>query len=842
MKLGNVIPKELFHRNRPTRNGRKLAPANENVPLRHRKPAPWRRIAAAVFVPLSVPVRRAAAHLKRAVLEEVSRGRVLLLSPIPFGAGASLWFASATEPDSRPLVTMLILMLLLWHATRYRNPLLAVPALMMALAAAGALLAAVECTLHATVLLDRPVTTNVTGRILAREAAGSGRWRYTVQVLSTRDPVLRRAPDEVVLTAREPEPVVIGQVVTGHARLAPPSGPAAPGLVDLSFQAYFSGIGASGFFYGKPHLLQGPETRQSMQGDFWRRASLAFARGRAAIGDRIRSRVAGDEGALAAALITNEQRAISRPAVDALRKSGLAHIIAISGMNMVLASAVFFVGLRSLFSLSPGLCQSLPVKKLAAAGAVLGTAGYFVISGFALSAERAFIMMVMLLFAVLVDRPGISLRSVAISALMILATTPSAGLSASFQLSFSGTLGLVAAYEAWSRRPGMRRNRPRHPALRMIRSGMGFLAGLLATAIVGGLSTALFSLEHFQRLALHGFLANMLVAPLLDFLIMPMALVAVLLMPFGADGLPLTVMGWGLHWVVGIATVLSGAGSEITVRPLPVVIFLLAGFGFVVACVLHTRLRHAGFVLMAAAAILALVFPAPPGPDIVLHEDGALAAILGEGQISPTSDDPDPFLLGQWQRAFARPTVMPPVSIHPASGGREDSADDRYRPLTNDEEVVERALLSETFETLDSAPFACRKRAWCIARLKQTRLAIVLNGIYAAIACDTADIVVARVQPAFTECRSGALLISRSALRKTGSLALTLGADPTRPEIMPSYGSLQRPWLQARAFDWRTGRTDAALPEGLSRLFPHGSGKTIEVPTDVPDDQPAFFQ
>ncbi|MGG2477764.1 ComEC/Rec2 family competence protein, partial [Rhizobium sp. BR5] len=172
---------------------------------------------------------------------------------------------------------------------------------------------------------------------------------------------------------------------------------------------------------------------------------------RSAIAERIRTTIGGDAGAFAASIVTDERQAITAQTMEALRLSGLAHIVAISGLNMALASGIFFVGLRLAFSLFPASAQRWPVKKIAAFAALLMTLAYYLISGFAVSAERAWLMMSVMLIAVLFDQPSLSLRNVAISALVILIFSPSEIMGPSFQMSFAATIALVSAYAFWSR-------------------------------------------------------------------------------------------------------------------------------------------------------------------------------------------------------------------------------------------------------------------------------------------------------------------------------------------------------------------------------------------------------
>lgn len=815
MILGKAVRKLDFSRNRPVRRGRTFAPANENLPEIAGSPALARPGSSWLVHGLGAYFYRQFGSLPSLLEEERSYRRAFLFAPLALGGGAALWFRGDSAPDSVAIAVILCLCAMLVAMLRHRRPYLAAGFLCLALAAAGALLAMTETWRNATVLLDRPVTVIITGRVLEREASGDGQWRYRLKVLSTRSPVLRMPPGEVALTARQKQPFHAGEFIIGRARLSPPSGPAAPGAMDFSFAAYFSGLGANGFYLGAPHRLQGVP-REPLS--FTEAMREKVARGRAAVGEHIREIVGGDEGALAAALITNEQRAISRETVDTLRQSGLAHIIAISGMNMVLAAAVFFIGVRGLFSLSLGLSQSLPVKKLAALSAAGGTGAYYLLSGFAVSAERAFLMMLITLVAVLADRPAISQRNVALTAWAILLHSPSAGLSASFQLSFSGTIGLIAAYEAWAQRQTAPRL-PRHLVLRAFARGLRLIYGLAATALVGGVSTAIFSMAHFQRFPMQGFLANMLAAPILDFLVMPMALAAMLLMPLGLDTVPLRLMGHGLGWVIAIGRAVASSGSEFNLRPLPNLSFLMGAGGFLLLCLLRTRLRLSGVVLLLGAIGVVVLTPARSPPDLLLHEGGEIGAFVADGKLWLAQQSASSFVTEQWQRIYGLEDVVLPKLVAPDPEGRRDQSTDRYRPLTDEEEIVERSLMAETLDGLSSPRFACKKHAWCLGKIANRTVAILANGIYRGLACDLVDVVTSRTSPGFTSCRSGALLISREALRLTGSQAIRLIQTKNGAEIEPSYTSLDRPWLANRSYDWRTGKSDQRLPEQVGKLI-----------------------
>ncbi len=390
---------------------------------------------------------------QRLLQEEAAHGRAVLFAPVYMGCGSILWFELEADPPVMAMAAAFAVLAACLLLKREAGPLLRHLLLVGTLVLAGMLLAQWQAWRAATVMLDTPVTTTVTGRVEEREADARGRWRYILEVRSTQAPSIHRPPEQISAFVRGQDvPFELGDVIEGRARLSPPAGPALPGLYDFAFSAYFNGVGANGFFYGMPKRISSAE---DTGGDrpFLDKAAIWLTRLRGGIGDRIRTILPGDTGAFAASLVTDERRAISDDTTEALRVSGLAHIIAISGLNMALSAGIFYVGLRYLLSLFPGAAQAWPTKKLAAFGALVTVTAYYLISGFGVSAERAFVMMAIMLVAVIFDRPSLSLRNVALSAIAILILSPSEALGPSFQMSFAATLALVSGYTLWQRRP-----------------------------------------------------------------------------------------------------------------------------------------------------------------------------------------------------------------------------------------------------------------------------------------------------------------------------------------------------------------------------------------------------
>ncbi|WP_407692735.1 ComEC/Rec2 family competence protein [Rhizobium herbae] len=763
--------------------------------------------------------------LQRAVAEEQAFGHAFLFAPVFLGLGSLVWFSLAETPGVLKLALLMCVFGMAAFLLRHSAGVWRIITLIAALFTAGMVLAAVETARMDTVLLDTPVTTMVRGTVTARETTDRGYWRYTVAVAQTVDPVLKRPPATVTLLSRSRErPVEIGAGIEGRARLSPPSGAALPGLNDFAFDSYFKGIGAVGYFYGKPEAVAAPEDgAKSMIAEWRARTGETIARWREAVGARIRGTIGGDAGAIAAALVTAEERAISRPTIEALREAGLAHVLAISGLNMVLAAGTFLIGARTLLSLVPGLAHRFPIKKLAAAGALIMVFSYILISGGAVSAVRSWIMISIMLVAVFFDRPSISLRNVALSALIILVITPSAVTGPGFQMSFAATLALVAGYAHWRERPG-RDVSPASPKTGPLKAVGGFFAGLLLSSFIGGMSTMIYSAGHFHRLAAYGLVGNVLAMPVISIFVMPFALLAMLLMPFGLDRYPLLVMGQGLDWMISIATMVSSWGGEVTTGRIPDHAFMLIAAGGVLACLFRTWLAASGLAVIAAGLLVGWS-SAAPRPDIVVAEDGRLVAMLEQDGAAINRSKPPDFVFSQWQRALRlkdhyKPSQRDDLAIKGAEVpilDKRETGDTRRNKPPIDKEAARSAIRRLVAEAAPGR-FACVPKQWCAATTRQGwRVVTVEDPRFVGIACDEADIVVTPVNVRFRTCRSRALLLSGRSLRRTGAVeiyGISSGkqAEKAGMQLIFALEQLQRPWARHRIYDWRTGQFDAREP------------------------------
>lgn len=754
----------------------------------HAAARPWRHL-----------VRRVGGLLREWIAEEVEFGHLFYWSPVLMGVGAVLWFSAIETPSAPYIAFITFLSSLCAAALRYRRPVAGAVFAALALISAGALLAAWETARADTIILDTPVTTTLTGMVTGREAVAGGRWRYVIEVSGTEEPSLKRVPARVTLTASGGKiPIGLGETVRGRARLLPPSGPALAGLNDFAFDAYFSGTGAIGFFYGKPETIASvlPDTRGAYQ-----EARLWLEELRGRISARIRHVLPGDTGAFAASMVTDDRRAISEETTEALRLAGLSHIVAISGLNMALAAGIFFVGIRALLSFSQDIAHRYPIKKIAAAGALVTVTGYYLISGFAVSAERAYLMMAIILTAAMIGRAAISLRNVALSAIVILVLSPSAVLGPGFQMSYAATLALVAGYSLWQRRDEGATGVALRGLLRPLSLIWTFAAGVFVTSLIGGLSTALFSIEHFHRIAVWGLPANLLAMPVISIIVMPAGLAALILMPVGLDWLPLKLMGIGLDLVIVIAKWAAALGGDVVTGRIHHWFFVGLAICLVAAGIFRSGLRVAGLVCGLLLLAANFVLPGVPQPDLVVFEDGRLAGLIKGNRIATTAARPSGFIFEQWQRALPVNRHIKPIEAVSAPRSRE------RRRLGDQEKRVEVALLEKDLESPPTGRFLCRNDRWCVARAGNgTRIIVMEIRELVGPACDRADLVITPARLSWDNCQSGAKLIAAEGLRRSGTVEIWLDPENIRRfRVLSALGEGNRSWYVHRLYDWRSG-------------------------------------
>lgn len=522
------------------------------------------------------------------------------------GCGIGLWFALPVEPAPAAYLCCLAALVPLFRFAR--RDLAHAPCLFLSLCLTGFLAAGLRAHSVQSPMLQGRYYGPVTGRVVEVDRSQTDALRVTLDRVALDRVPADRKPHRVRISLHGdlmpliPKP---GQVVMVTASLAAPEGPVEPGSFDFRQMAFFEGLGAVGYTRSPMVLWQEPAAGEQWIGQL--RARLTAA---------IQSRIPGDAGAFAAGAMTGDRSGLSLTAVQDLRDSSLAHLLAISGMNLAFLIGFVFSLLRYGLALLPYLALRIDSRKLAALVSLGVASFYLLLSGANVATERAFIMVLVMLGAVLTDRRAITLRSVSLAALILLIWQPEALLAPGFQMSFAATLALIVGFEAINARLPAGLSRLKREAL-----------VLVASSLIGGLATAPFAAAHFNRFADYGFLANLLTVPVMGAVVMPAGAVAALLAPVGLADAPLWVMGQGAAWILYVAhdvAQIDGAVTAIPAPPLWVLPVLTLGLLWLLLW------RGAGRLAGVPLLILALAFwVRADRPALLVTPDARLAGLLG---------------------------------------------------------------------------------------------------------------------------------------------------------------------------------------------------------------------
>ena len=258
-----------------------------------------------------------------------------------------------------------------------------------------------------------------------------------------------------------------------------------------------------------------------------------------------------------------------------------------------------------------------PIKKWAACVALLAATFYLVISGASVSASRAFVMLAMMLLAILLDRPALSMRSLALAAVILLLLRPESVTEPGFQMSFAAVASLIAVAE-WE-------------AARDLQQSRGWLwrhlRAIALTSLVASFATLPFAIFYFGRATHYAVLGNLLAMPVMGLLVMPSAALSVAAMPFGVEHAPLQLLGWSIGVMLRLGHFVSGLPGAVTVtRAFPLSALVMIVLGGLWLLIWRRGWRWWGLAPIGAGLLLAVL---APRPDLLVAPDARTLALRG---------------------------------------------------------------------------------------------------------------------------------------------------------------------------------------------------------------------
>ena len=401
-----------------------------------------------------------------------------------------------------------------------------------------------------------------------------------------------------------------GAVIRVRARLMPPAGPALPGGYDFARRAWFQGIGATGSALGEVTLHQ--------------RSPYVplFGNARVRLTDHIRNSMPQGSGAIGAALVTGDQGHIAEADAQAMRDSGLAHLLSISGLHVTAVVGFIFLAVSRSLALFPWVALRVSVPLIAASAAALGALCYTLLAGAEVPTVRSCIAALLVLAALALGRDALTLRLVAFGALVVLLFWPEAMAGPSFQLSFSAVATIVILHDlAWMKRLTARREESW--VWRLLRG----VASLILTGIAIELVLAPIALYHFHKTGLYGAAANVIAIPLTTFVIMPLEALALLFDMVGLGRPFWWLAGQGVIFILALAHKVSSLPGAVSMLPsMPTWAFGAIIAGALVSGLIRSRARVLGILPFAVGSIAMI---AAPRPDLLVTGDGKHLALVG---------------------------------------------------------------------------------------------------------------------------------------------------------------------------------------------------------------------
>ncbi len=589
--------------------------------------------------------------------EEWDLRRPFLWLPVAAGAGAIFYLVAPTEPVLWLVGAAAVLFGVLAFFARERRA-LSVVFLGLAALAGGEFAGGWRAARVDAPALDHIVIGELAGFVEEVDFRPEGA-RFLLRVTEAEKLAPENTPFRARLTLRGTPAFAAGDFLTFKARLLPPARAALPGGYDFARDAYFQRIGAVGNVLGKAEAVPAPEAAD------WRlRFYAAVDRARNALALRVYDSIGGDNGAIAAAMVTGKRDLLSRDARETIARAGIFHIITISGVQMTLVAGIFFVGFRGFLALFPFLALNYPIKKWAAALAMLGALAYGLFTGSRVGSERALFMTLILLGAVLAERPALSMRNLAFAALAVILLEPEALLGASFQLSFAAVAALIAVYESRGATQGRPAARTKAGGIEAEREARGLadhldelrrhgIFGALVATFCATSATASFMAYDFHELNPYVLIGNPLTLAMIELFAVPAALVGSLLAPFGADGWVWSYLGAGVGLIMTIARWIGSApGSTI---PLPA--FAPWSIVFLSLAVLSAVLWRTWLMKLSALPLLGLGLLGAASAqrfDLAVAPTGEYAALRqADGRLAVLGKHRNAFAAEQWLRADA---------------------------------------------------------------------------------------------------------------------------------------------------------------------------------------------
>ena len=431
---------------------------------------------------------------------------------------------------------------------------------------------------------------------------------------------LRDVRGRLVLATAHPTPwpIALGDRLRMRARLRAPEHARNPGGRDRSADLADRGVALEAYASSVPVRMGRPSVL----------AALEVGRNR--FGRAASATLPSREAGLVRAIATGDRSGVDPPTADAFARSGLAHLLSVSGLHLAVVALGAYRVLRWLLCRWDRLAARVDPRRVAAAAALPATVLYAIATGADVPVVRSALAACVGFGGVLLDREVDALNGIALAAMAVLAVEPGALRDPSFQLSFASVAGLAL----WTS--------PLRDALRVPRDTRSLLGRARETLLSAAcastaatLATAPIVACHFRRLGLLAVASNLVGVPIGSALTIVAAAAAAVCAFSAAAAAPLLFLCHPLAALLLRVNDVFAAPTWSTVgvgNP-----GFLAAAACYAALLVAWRKRGVPRVLAAGLAVAALFAPAAARRALANRRGGLEVTFLAVGQGDATA-------------------------------------------------------------------------------------------------------------------------------------------------------------------------------------------------------------
>jgi competence protein ComEC len=483
--------------------------------------------------------------------------------------------------------------------------------------------------------LNQPIITNIDGVIESMKPTNKGSQIVVHSRRVHNEERLNNSKIRINLSEKFASHIRVRDEIRVTAKLFNLSGPVLPGTYDFGLYLYLTGINASGYALAAPTIITSKDRSyiQNLRQKIYNRLLQC--------GGRV-------TGNFIAAILLGESKAIDRDLLQNMRLAGISHILCVSGLHLSLVAMLAFGVSRFLLNISNFIAFNFNIKIIASLISVFVSLLYLLLSGAQIAASRAFIMTVVFIISLMLDRKSNLLRALGIAAMIIIARTPEYIFYPAFALSFIAVLSLISGYEFYKNKKWIFGTS--YGVFGQIKF---YIISNIYSSFLASLITAPIIISQFYIISCYCILNNLIAVPIMSFALMPLSILALILMPVGLDYYIVKLMGFFINIIINFASYSNSLPAAVWyfghITSAYLCIFL---FGFFWTCIWQTRIRIFGILVMLLSFVLMLN---TKKPDFIFdYKAHAIGVKNDEDKLVIYGNNISKFTLNYWSNWYGQ--------------------------------------------------------------------------------------------------------------------------------------------------------------------------------------------